>query len=513
MSTNRKINLAVLMAATVLLALLAGRPALAGSKPKPPTTGTVQFKSSTYSVAENGGSVRIYVSRTGGSSGPASVGYATANGTATAGTDYTSKSGTLNWSGGDAADKYFDVTILNDGVYEGDETFKANLSGASGATLGSPSTATVTITDNETPAPAPAYTLQELKVPAGFTASRGYDVNDLGQVAGAVVTGTGGTYAAVWQAASETAIVLGNGSTKAINNSGQVAGSCMWADVEHPVVWIPDGQGGYEMIDLSGGAAVGSGCARDINDSGVVVGSFYDAASATGFVVVPEDTDHDGAPDTWFRDDNGDGVNDLMFTFQVSTETLWTEGFAINDMGWVVGQCDVFEPDYSGFFVIIPDYTLPNPWFDDENNDGLNDLATLLLNGGYSWCKMGVNNQGQVVVSRTRLFEVAEDGSFTTTVLPPPSSAYRWLDLDVDINDNGQVVGTGELSKPNASREPFLWQKEKGTMRLRSLVSDMAGFSDLAEGNGINNHGQIVGNGTTSAGTRGFLATPVPSGK
>jgi len=51
MSTNRKINLAVLMAATVLLAVLAGSPAQAGSKPKPPPgldTGKVYYETYDY---------------------------------------------------------------------------------------------------------------------------------------------------------------------------------------------------------------------------------------------------------------------------------------------------------------------------------------------------------------------------------------------------------------------------------------------------------------------------------
>ncbi len=59
--------------------------------------------------------------------------YATTNGTATAGSDYTAKSGTLTWSNGDSADKYFDVVITNDSIYEGNETFTISLSGASGA--------------------------------------------------------------------------------------------------------------------------------------------------------------------------------------------------------------------------------------------------------------------------------------------------------------------------------------------------------------------------------------------
>ena len=62
---------------------------------QPPAAGSLQFKSSTYTVAETGGSIRNYVSRTGGSYGAASVNYATANGTATAGSD---RRGSLrNW--------------------------------------------------------------------------------------------------------------------------------------------------------------------------------------------------------------------------------------------------------------------------------------------------------------------------------------------------------------------------------------------------------------------------------
>lgn len=118
----------------------------------PVSAGTVQFANSSYSVGEGAGSVRIYVTRTGGSDGAASVAYATANGTAIAGSDYTAASGTLNWANGDSAQKFFDVTILDDASYEGNETFSVNLSGATVASLGSPASATVTITDND-PAP------------------------------------------------------------------------------------------------------------------------------------------------------------------------------------------------------------------------------------------------------------------------------------------------------------------------------------------------------------------------
>ena len=98
---------------------------------------------------ENGGSVTITVTRTGGSSGAVGVSYATSNGTAVAGSDYTSTSGTLSWADGDAADKTFSVPILDDSSYEGNETVNLTLSNPTGgATIGSPNAAVLSILDN-----------------------------------------------------------------------------------------------------------------------------------------------------------------------------------------------------------------------------------------------------------------------------------------------------------------------------------------------------------------------------
>src|SRR6185369_938818 len=113
---------------------------------------------STYSVAENGATATITVKRVGGSNGAVSVTVATSNGTATAGSDYTTVSQVVNFANGDAADKTVSIPILDDAVYEGDETVNLALSNAAGgATLGTPNTAVLTITDNEAP---PVGTLQ-----------------------------------------------------------------------------------------------------------------------------------------------------------------------------------------------------------------------------------------------------------------------------------------------------------------------------------------------------------------
>ena len=112
--------------------------------------GVLQFGSTSYSVTEGiDQSVTITVTRTGGDSGPASVGYATANSTATEPGDYTATSGTLNWADGDAAAKTFNVPIIDDSTAEVIESFVVNLSNVTGATLGSNTSATVSITDND----------------------------------------------------------------------------------------------------------------------------------------------------------------------------------------------------------------------------------------------------------------------------------------------------------------------------------------------------------------------------
>lgn len=119
----------------------------------PPSPGSLQFTASTTNVQEMAGNVRVYVSRNDGSDDAASVQYFTSNGTAMAGADYTHVSGSLNWTNNDAATKFIDVPILDDEIFEGNQTFTVRLTGATGASLGSPAIITVTIIDNEAPPP------------------------------------------------------------------------------------------------------------------------------------------------------------------------------------------------------------------------------------------------------------------------------------------------------------------------------------------------------------------------
>jgi len=128
---------------------------VASAPPPPVNNGTLALAGSTVSVGESAGSVVLSVTRTNGTDGAVTVSYATANGTATAGSDYSAASGTLSWAAGDAADKTITVSITGDTVDEPNETFTLALSNPTGGAALGTASATVTITDDDEPAPPP----------------------------------------------------------------------------------------------------------------------------------------------------------------------------------------------------------------------------------------------------------------------------------------------------------------------------------------------------------------------
>ncbi|MSP40112.1 MAG: hypothetical protein EXR70_16600 [Deltaproteobacteria bacterium] len=165
--------------------------------------GSLQFSAATYSVSENGVNAVITITRTGGSSGAVGATFATSNGTATAGSDYTAVNQTVSFATGDTTSKTVNIPITNDTTSEFDETVNLTLSSPTGgATLGSQSTAVLTILDDD--APAPAGSLQ-------FSAAT-YSVNENGGNAVITITRTGGSTGAV-------------GATFATSNGTATAGS------------------------------------------------------------------------------------------------------------------------------------------------------------------------------------------------------------------------------------------------------------------------------------------------
>jgi hypothetical protein len=176
--------------------------------------GTIQFESATFSVNESGGTATITATRSGGSDGAVSVSYATSNGSATTGSDYTTASGTLTWADGDSADKTFTVTISDDSSVEADETVHLALNNIIGnAVLGAQDTATLTIIDDD----AQPGILQ-------FSAAT-FSVDESGGTATITATRTGGSDGVV-----SVSYATSDGTASSGSDYTATSGTLTWAD-------------------------------------------------------------------------------------------------------------------------------------------------------------------------------------------------------------------------------------------------------------------------------------------
>ncbi len=110
----------------------------------------LQLSGSPLFANEGLSSFSVTVLRTGDVSSSTSVNYATTDGTATAGIDYTGVSGTLTFAAGETS-KSINIPITSDNLYEGaSETFNITLSGPTGgAILSAPSASVVTIQEDD----------------------------------------------------------------------------------------------------------------------------------------------------------------------------------------------------------------------------------------------------------------------------------------------------------------------------------------------------------------------------
>jgi hypothetical protein len=121
---------------------------------------TVQFSQLTPGASEGAGRVDITVTRTGNTTGEASVKYSTSdnagltncnvtNNVASSRCDYAAVVGTLNFAANETS-KSFSIPVVDDSYAENGENFVITLSNPAGTQLGAPSTTIVQISDNET---------------------------------------------------------------------------------------------------------------------------------------------------------------------------------------------------------------------------------------------------------------------------------------------------------------------------------------------------------------------------
>lgn len=149
--------------------------------------GFFEFNETYTKVSKTAGTVQIPVRRFGGVNGAVTVSYATANSSATAGTHYTTASGTLSWADGESGVKFVPVPVTNTPTAQQPRQFRITLSSpSSGTGIGTYNAISVLIEDPTATLPGPwAQSI------VGSISDTGLAVQAEGGISSTTIGGTG----------------------------------------------------------------------------------------------------------------------------------------------------------------------------------------------------------------------------------------------------------------------------------------------------------------------------------
>jgi probable HAF family extracellular repeat protein len=318
---------------------------------------------------------------------------------------------------------------------------------------------------------AQIYKVTDLGTFPGGTVSQGQAINQFGQIAGYARFANFNAHGIFWS--DFTGLVnlpsippeSNFAIAQAINNRGEMAGYSNYNQYQnsHAVLWT---QG--KLIDL--GALNGGTLseATGINDEGVVVGFSNSSISEPHAFL-------------WTL---GTGMVDLG----TLPGGYYSQALAVNQRGDIA--CYSNAADAAWHACVRPRsgemQSLPSlPGGGNASANAINDLGQLAGGSGYNGCGFC-----------TAAVIWANGNVQNLGYLPGQgwSSAFG-------INNKGQVIGwSGFLA--------FIWSAEKGMRNLNDLIPADSGWQ-LSLPTGINDCGQITGQGTINGQSHGFLLTPI----
>ncbi|HVU87577.1 MAG TPA: hypothetical protein VHD36_09655 [Pirellulales bacterium] len=323
---------------------------------------------------------------------------------------------------------------------------------------------------------ATTYVITDLGFLPGGTYSAATGISSSGEVVGYAGTSSGTQHAFLYSngAMQDLGTLGGTQSYSAgINANGQIVGYASTA-AGSTHAFLYSGGTLQDLGTLPNDSFGTFSSARAINDAGQIVGS--SGYSGPGFAFSSAVVY------------SGGSIKDLGLL----PEDNQGGALAINSIGQIVGSSEGSVSSGGGRAFLY-------------SNGTLHDLGTL---GGSLSVADGINSHGQIVgysyiadIGPEHAFLISNGAMIDLGSLGGASSASAAF----AINESGQVVGGSDLA--GGGGHAFVYND--GTMfDLNSLVPQKSGWV-LEQATGINDSGQIVGEGILNGRTTAFLLTPV----
>lgn len=315
--------------------------------------------------------------------------------------------------------------------------------------------------------------------------ARATSISNTGIVSGVLTTAQGETRAFTWANGQMTMLANPNGASQlyasSVNSNGTVAGFAMNQSQINPVLWSATGNGVSQQMIFSSIADAESG--RDIFIGDVNVQNFQGQALSIN--------DRNDTVGMWISQD-GSGraycvVDGNFMDMGVLQGGSWAAAYGISENGIVIGTGENANGQMRAWKYV---------------NGQMQELGT--LGGSQSYAK-AISGNGQIAGQAVTADGRLQAYRYSNNVMQGLGTLGGNHSSASGINNRGMVVGNSLTT--NDQDSAFLYVDGQ-LYDLNRLVKNTIGWT-LTAAYGINDLGQIVGEGMYQGERRAFLLNPL----